>query len=363
MYSAQKVHVHLFVPDTDGRPDSPGTDGMELSPTLRLSEFYREYFRPVYLTGVRPATADLYQQSVEHWKRLTDDPPLCEITQQTTARFLAQLMKVISFKSHCPLAPRTVLHHVDRLNAILTACGPASKEHEEASELLPRPPWISTRNVHVPQTLPSGDYTTQEVGQMLAGATRMHRSRYIEGKMTPATFWTLFVAGSYYIGEHRDEMLSIRLADINGDHVNVPARKKTGKPNRKLLHPSLLAIVTATRSKRVFLLPWRDWHADTWRRAMNSRCQFYARFRQLQRLSGIAEERIKLGTRGFRKAHLTALADGSFTDAQLSANHADLAVTLGHYVSGLVQNRKRQDTVDRAIGRLPDVRLNDAGTD
>lgn len=359
MSSALRVQLHLFRPDTEVRPDDPGLETMELGPQSKLSEFYREYFCPVYLVGTRPATRDLYAQSVGHWVRITGDPAICEITRRTTADFFAELLQTVSFKSGQSFAPRTVLHHAARLNAILDATGPSSRGNEDAADLLPRAPWISTRAVSVPNTLPAGDYTVEEVGQMLAGAAKMRTSKFIE-KLTPRTFWTLFVAGSYYLGEHRAEMLGIKLEDISGNHVNIPARTKTGKPNRKILHPAIEAIVRATWSTRVYLLPWLDWHADDWSRALNSRRQFDARFSQLQRVSKITPARMRLGTRGFRKAHLTALAEGSLTDAQLSANHADLAVTLGYYVSGLVQTRKRQDTVDRAIGHLPTVRANGA---
>jgi len=327
---------------------------MGLSPRMALSAFYDNYFVQAYLTGKRPATVELYKQSMEYWIKLTPDPSIADITQLVTSEFLRKLLLSRSFKGGAALAPRTVRHHVDRLNAILSATGPSSRENEDAAGVVPRAAWISTRNITIPQCLPAGDYTPAEVALMLRGAAKMRPTRYVT-ELTSRTFWTLFVAGSFYLGEHRDEMMSIKLAHIDGDHVNVPPRKKTGKPNRKLLHPTVAQMIKATLSERDFLLPWKDWANPEWKTSRNSRRQFDARFQHLLAISGIPTDRRRLGTRGFRKAHLSTLAEQSFEDAQLSANHADLAVTLGYYVSGLVQNKKKQRQLDDAIGRLPDL--------
>lgn len=312
-------------------------DQSHVLPSTTLSEFYETYYRDVGLVGARPATFEGYDQALKHWSVITGDPALCKIDRLVFSRFVTRLMMSVS--------KRTARKHAILINAMVEESGC---------------PCVMTRQIRkslrTEQRLPDGDWSDTEVALMLAAAEKMHRSR----KTTPLAtgkFWRLFVASAYLLGEHRDELLSIRMSDVDldGGHIAIPARQKTGKPNCKPIHPSLESLIRESWSARDRLLPWADWDATPWSRARNSRADFHHRFLRLLELSGIPKLRRSLGTRGFRKLHLTLLAEKSMSAAQGSANHADLAVTLGHYVSGEVQRRKRQVELDRAILALPGV--------
>jgi integrase len=306
-------------------------------PSSTLSEFYESYYRDVGLLGSRPATYEGYEQTLKHWKTITGDPALSAIDRLIFSRFVTRLMLTMS--------KRTARKHAILINAMVEESGF---------------PGVMTRQIRkslrAERRLPEGDWSEDEVTKMLTAAGTMQRSSKT-GPLQTHAFWRLFVNAAYLLGEHRDELMSIRLShvDLQGGHISIPSRQKTGKPNYKPIHPSLAELIQATWSNRDRLLPWRDWDAESWTTARNSRADFHKRFIRLLELAGIPKARQSLGTRGFRKMHLTRLAETSMSAAQGSANHADIAVTLGHYVSGEVQRRRRQVELDKAILSLPPI--------
>lgn len=306
-------------------------------PTDTLSEYYTQHYREENLLGARPSTLEGYEQALQHWRHETGDPPFAAISRPLFARFIGRLLSKVS--------KRTTRKHALLVNAMI----------EEAGF-----PTVMTRKIREtlrqPRGLPDGDYTAAEIAAILAATSKMQRSIKTHPVLT-ADFWRLFVACAYYLGEHRDEILSLQMIDVDMDtcHIRVPARQKTRKGNYKAMHPELCSLIQQTWSDRERLCPWKNWDAAKWTTERNSRADFNRRFKQLLKLAGLPPERRRLGTRGFRKAHLTRLAEVSMADAQTSANHADLAVTLGYYVSGKVQLARRQETLDRAIMGLPAI--------
>jgi integrase len=97
---------------------------------------------------------------------------------------------------------------------------------------------------------------------------------------------------------------------------------------------------------RTVILQWPRWEQQ--------RRTCYTELRKLQTASGIPKHR-QFPFQSFRKTHLTVIASGEvdpnagIRTAQASAGHTSSAVTVGHYVSGTVQDR----LVAAAIDAMP----------
>ena len=126
----------------DGRTIAADSSGM-LSSEMSLLEFYRRFVRGVYFVtrGTSERTAAEYECSLRYWRQLTDDPPLCQIDDETCSRFVRQLV-CFPGRRTTRLSPNTVRKHCVAIQHCLDLAGPRTRKHPAARQLIDRPCYL-----------------------------------------------------------------------------------------------------------------------------------------------------------------------------------------------------------------------------
>mgnify|MGYP002528577511 CR=1 FL=1 len=312
-----------------------------------LSEFHESQFLPLWIQGrqLDAKTEANYRQSIAWWSRLTSDPPLDQITDHTVASFIASLCKQPGRSNTMMLS--SVATHCRNVDTVLQMAGPRSRHNRRGQGLIDEPPYFDAPRVD--QEPPCGDWTIEEVRAMYSAADVMSVPT-IDG-VDPVDWWRTLICLAYYTGLRCGALMSVEYSMVDDEWINVPARlSKRRKGKRQYLHPEAIEHIDGIRSERAIILEWPRW-ATTKRTA-------YLRFRQLQDTAGINKSR-QWAFQSFRKTHLTMLAGLSLEHeqglavAQHSAGHSNRAVTLGHYVSGDVQERMVAAAIDMMPSPVP----------
>jgi integrase len=241
----------------------------------------------------------------------------------------------------------SVAKHCRNVDTILQMAGPRSRNNRRGQGLIGEPPFFDAPRVD--QEPPSGDWTIEEVRAMYLAADGMTVPT-IDG-VDPVDWWRTLICLAYYTGLRCSALMSVEYSMVDNEWINVPARlSKRRKGKRQYLHHEAIEHIDRIRTERAIILEWPRW-ATTKRTA-------YSRFRQLQNAAGISKSR-RWAFQSFRKTHLTMLAGLSLEHeqglavAQKSAGHSNRAVTVGHYVSGDVQDRMVAAAIDMMPSPVP----------
>lgn len=317
-----------------------------LSPTMRLSEF----FDAVYLPWLRgklsaPETILLYQETIKHWRRITGDPPLCEITDDTCAAFVEGLAALPGRRGPT-LASHTIFRHCNHVQWVLDRTGPRvanDRKQRRNRGLLDDVPIVERPKLDV--LPPDGDFTLAETVRLLAAfASRPPRApRAKDTGVAPGTWWRALIACLYYSGLRIGAAMQLEWTMLDGDYLVIPARvMKQRKGKRQFLHAEAREAIERLRGGQELIFAYPNWTTKSGARRSMRRV-----FERMLEVAGLPEHR-RFGFHGFRKAHASQLALANPLAAQLSLGHESAKTTNEHYVNHRV--------AAAAIQQLPSLR-------
>lgn len=321
-----------------------------LSAQMTLSQFFDAAFVPLRIEGrqLDEQTRDSYQESMRWWVRLTDDPPLKELTDFTCAKFMATLAKQPGRNDSQRMAGYTLKKHARQIQTVIQFAGPrrGDRRGRANQELIDRPPYLEAPRVS--REPPKSDYTLAELRQILATCDTMKRPR-IDG-VKPCDWWQSLIEVALYTGLRRGALMQLEYSMLEDSLLRIPARISKGRRGKiQYVHPDALKAIERIRTDRCVIFQWPNWPANS--RGLNDM------LRRLVLRAGLPDSRW-FGFQGFRRAHLTLLAEVSGHDgmavAQASAGHSAPSITRQHYVNGDAQLRM----VARQIERIPMLRTN-----
>lgn len=324
--------LRLFAEDGPDRPD--GTDG--LSAAMRLSEFYRRWFRPVVLVDVAAATLAIYADAIEWWVRLSGDPPLDQIDAVKIAEFRRALKTARWRRSPTgrdyPLSLATQAKHLKNLRAILLRTGPTLHPSRPCTELVERATWIA---VSKPKHSPKRPFelpVARLLWRTCAAMTWGERLKCLWPAAPAPAWWRAYLALAYYLGLREGTVLSLTWGMIDrreaGWWLDVPPEcvAKTHKGIQKFLHPHAVETIGA--------LGLPSGPADPIVPYYQSASHFDDQHRRLQCLAGLPAERW-LSPQAWRRTHARQMGlvglSRAMSLAQWSADHADQKTTREHY--------------------------------
>lgn len=325
------------------RPASPlslFTGGEELARS-RLAELFEAVYWPYLVAerGSAPRNADAYREMLRHWSRLTDDPPLAEITRETLLAFRMALRSVKGRKAPT-LSPRTVHKVLRQLRALLAFFGPADGAHPDAIAVIAEPPRM--RLPTPPKATAQHVTGFAELQAMLKAAPRMTRpARGLPCRR--GDWWIAFLLTLYVTGWRIGSVLRLEWTDLAGDvlHLRADANTKSHTADAKRLPQVVLAAIAKVRPfttpAGTAMFPWP--HCLRY---------LYDAMDRLQALAGIPVDRRRwMKFHGLRKRHaVEAEAIGGLGAAQMSLGHTSARTTIDHYLP-------RDEATADMIARLP----------
>lgn len=315
---------------------SPG----QVSPNIRLAQFFHRWYRPIVIDGqgLSHGTLILYVQLLKWWKRLTTDPPLRMIDLFTVTTFAARLRKATYRRGPLggerPLSPHRVASILRNLRSLLGRIGPQRDPSKPTAKLIDDPPAVPVDDVECD---PKPCFSLETARAIVAAAGRMEVPR-LEG-IEPWQWWRGTLGGYYVTSLRRGSLLECEWTMLHKDAICrwllVPGRLvcKTGK-SKKIALPDWYWRSIAwwpQRGAKIFCWPYHIDHLND--------CHY-----QLQSLAGIPEAE-QMPIQAWRRTHGQAMGNEGLAIAQklaqLALDHGDSGTTRKHYVDFENQVRLR----------------------
>lgn len=333
--SRPRPTLRLFSAEQLAAADADRPPG--LSPGMTLREFGQEYILPHLLPERRasPLTIGIYAKALDLWAKLTGDPPLCDIDDRTTSRFVVGLSALPGRHAE-NLSDATIHKHCRTIEACLALAGPKTAKRKKAQRLLEEVPSIEKPELAETDVL--DNFELREIADILAACDRMRYPARSKTSIEPAEFWRSLVTVVYNTGERKGAIFQVKQPPAGATEIIFPGpiRKGKRKSIRVPLNESAREAIESIRTDRELLFPWP--HCPRW---------FYYRWGQLLTFAGIPETR-QFGLHGIRKATCTEMVGYSVIGAQLTMGHPDGTLLHKHYVNRRVHRE--------ALDRLPQPR-------
>lgn len=336
--------------ESSGPEDGPAHEPPgQLSPDMRVSEFFRGYVLPVVAKacGWSKSTIASNAEGVAFWTALTNDLPLYAIDELEGAEFVAGL-RLQPGRADEFLSTASVRKHCFTAQRILGIAGPRERRTKKdlsrfGAELISRVPWIEAPDAD--DALPDGDFTHEEILAILGACQFMTRPK-LKG-VAASVWWTALVTFLCQTGLRIGTTMALEWSMIARQQLLIPgAICKRKKPHVQWLHPAVAEAIEPLRhlSKRVF--PWANYPRP-------GAVRWLQRQREMLLIRAGLPAHRQFGFHGFRKYHATELFDGSGLEvAAMSLNHGDSATTSGSYVNGRRQIDARLKQQQAAIERM-----------
>lgn len=299
------AQLRVIWPD-DWQPSQP-----KKTPTL--TEFYESYILPVIRLpkSASPRTIEEDRIALSHWKKITGDPPLDQITPQLCAKFMLELAK-----STAPLTQRKTAIH---LQLMLDHAGPPDRRHRNAAELLTRVPYLE-RPAQIPSE-PEPAFTMGEIETLIEGCKNFGQTSTIPFQDQPL-WWASLIRFTWHTGLRRMNLLNARWSWITQDGwlVIPPPKYKQNKTGRRFYLSStarkIAERVRVQGEDRIFA--WKG-----------TASYFHERWRIIAEV--LPPER-RFCTKAIRRAALTWLAERNPLISRLVAGHRKLDVLEDFYI-------------------------------
>jgi len=276
-----------------------------------LTEFYESYVLPCVRAprGRSEGTIEQDRIALRHWARITGDPPIDAITQQTCARFMA----AIADKS--PATRRKIAVH---LQFVLDHAGPIDRRHRSAASLLTSVPYLE-RPESVSQE-PQRAYTFEEIERLIEATREITPSKAI-ALPDQSLWWASLIRFAWHTGLRRMNILNSRWTWLRSDGwLEVPASyyKQNKAQRRFYLSEPARAAIARIRTKEGKFFAWNG-HLSHFRTKWNQLTRCLPKGR-------------RFGLKAIRRAALTWLAERNPLVARLVAGHRKLDVLEDYYV-------------------------------
>ncbi len=316
-----------------------------------LRAFYDRHYAPCFLAGVRPRTFTAYGESLNHWERITPDPPLRGITIETLAGFKAGLVEPPARTAgppaevqrllfdgifereldYRPLAKTTANKHLRQVQAILGKAGMPGPRNRDALGILELVPWV--KPYKVPRPRPRG--VKADTLTAIYRAAAVARYPVLKG-VVPGNWWKALIVIGLVDGFRRGGLLGLHWDDVDWEamEIRLPAeedkcREERVKPMNRVVVQHLLRIRTAR--PRIFEFP-------------HSESTLYRQWWAIQDAAGLPEEDwIKLHDLKKTCGTILARAGSSPWAIQRQLDHSTLA-TSAYYVGA---DEAQRDAVER----------------
>ena len=312
-----------------GTPSSSVPPTSEYGDGLRLSQVWREHYRPLVLAPSLPSarTITAYTETLAHWQAATGDPPIWAISPAAIARFQAYLAALPGRKGP-HLARHTQRRHLQLIDRLLRWCGTSGAADRGGAVWLGTPP-----RVRWPRT--GGDsceraFSIEEFFKLIEAVPRAHFphwkfARQWEGWSWPEVFRAMLIT-AYLDGLRLGTLLAIEFSHLHAEDgatvLRAPAECWKRREARAIpLHPASVAAIEAIREperKKIFGVagyggPWRIMNAE----------------RHLRWVSAAAgvEQVCYRSWHGIRKLHGTESFRRDHAAAQLTLGHRDARTT------------------------------------
>ena len=300
---------------------------------MTLCQFYRDWYLPNRLGDAREKTRWAYATVLRHWRLLTGDPPVKEITTTTIARFRDALLKMRGRKRHLLMSPNSVSTYQKHLQVLLDKLGPPGPRNRDAADVLVRVPWAKPpKEVEkIPRTI-----TPQQLSDCIMASVAMEVPK-VPGIKPPA-WWRALLLVCWNTGLRIGTLLSMRMDEIDWRQnrlVLAAARMKSRRPMIVHLNPAAIVALQSIRTDRELVFPWPS----------PDRRAFWRYLQKLEAAAGIPKSEW-FGMHVIRKTVATMLYEVSPGAAQFALGHVTADVTRKSYVDG-------GGLVARALDQLP----------
>lgn len=272
--------------------------------SIRLRVAYETYHRSHEHSST---TIKDYHTALNHWERLTDDPPIDQVTNLTCRQFKEAMLSTPP-PGQPPLRPATILKYMRELQAIFATLGPCGPQNKQGLGLLPSVPCFPSLRLDDPNVITAEDAEIAAILQHCAVATwpnrviEMHSRRVV--LVHPPEWWLNLILYLGTFGSRRNEFLRLRCEDVDIERARLtldPAKhgERNWKPIPRELLPYFAAFLSEPRelffaAPRCVKLLYRQWHQIQQaagihvRRAAGSTRRPYYGFHELRKTCGTA---------------------------------------------------------------------------
>lgn len=292
-------------------------------PKSTLSEFVERYLIPLrYQGNKKSATMVRLRDTVNWWKKLADDPPLCRTDDRDVARFV-RLMKEQKGRRAEKFSPMTIRNHLVRLKMIFKEASRPLNHRGEVVRLMPQPPYVELERKVVREAEP---YTFEEMCRILDACHRMTWPN-IDG-VTPPEWWRSLIEYLYYEGTRIAETIGLEYGMLDGELLTVPGEiAKHGHGGRIKLQPESVAALERIRTDRRYIFKLAVWGEN-----VESLDKLKREGRKL--LQSVGAYRHGCIFHGIRRANATLLTSKvGIHAAQMALRHTDVRTTAGYVTS------------------------------
>jgi len=340
--------VRLWRPEGTPPPEPEETTMTERpAPDWTLAQLYKRRLREVEMQSLSPKTVKIVDRTVGYWVEATGDPPLEQLDERHTAKFVKYLQKQKGRMPRTKMARNTVRKHCTHLDRLLRLAGPRAACRDAVTKRglfgldpddgLPRDAPAVKGRPPVQRREPN-PFELAEVEIWLAHCD-MASAPNLPGLPT-GDWWRAIVLFAWNTGLRIETILELRWKWIESrggrPTLVIPAGSYKGRRHGLALPLSTaaLAAIEPLRKlgfQRIFPWPHTESHLHRVRRTM-------------LRLAGLPEHR-QLGFHALRAGVATNLAAVDPSLAQQVLGHTNVATTWGHYVGSKV--------VAEALEKLP----------
>lgn len=300
--------------------------------TVTLCEFFEEYYWPTCCVGCADATRREYETALKHWRQITGDPPLAQISNKTVAAFYEELLRRPG-RLGKTMSPNTVRKYARHVQPILDTAGPPSAKRRDGHGLISVVPFARPpRVLHTTKRR----LTLDEIDAMCRVCDIATLPDAGRSGLEPHIWWQTFLVTAYNTGLRRGAILGIEMANIAWRERYIRIVPTTNRNRREQIVPIndvLLAYLLRASGKRRQLLAWH--HAPS---------AFTKQWHKIRKAADVEYLPFNCA-HSERRTHGTELARKSLAAAQLSLGHASTNTTCRHYLG--------QELVASAVAELP----------
>lgn len=324
-WTPRVIYPDAMTPEENASPSEP-IDTNKPTDAWTLSEFYERYLRARRERRVSPGTIEQDNNAMNHWRRLTDDPPMKDINEDMLDDFVDAMMMLPGQAGE--ISPNTVCKVCRHLRRIMGMAGPRNgPRRRRAAQVLQVVPYLESPpdKESVPRPVTPGEFA-----QLLAACERMPAIDGIPALIPPAEYWRTLLIAAWTCGARIGTLLGMRWAhrrkqdDIQAftpHWFTTPASvNKLGRVLNVYLPDRVVAVAEQWRTQgETAVFPWKC-----------TRSSFDKHRRRLFRNAGLLEKRV--GFHSLRKSLATWLMEQDSLDmAGFVLGHRLKTVTAKHY--------------------------------
>jgi len=303
----------------------------------------------VKLKNLDQKTERSYRESLKLWVKKTPNKPIDQISKADIAEFCIAMKEYPGKKKGTTMCASSRQKHFRQLDTILKTTGPQTRHNPDGQGLLSyEPPFFP--KVKVPKTRTHAVWSIPEIHAMYRAAGQM-KLPVVDG-YSAADYWRALIVLDYYSGIRITELINLRYSNIHERIIQ--GNPETGKNDKTDPHWLPLEVIEHIEKIRT---PGRDviLYVSKYDR---QRRTLYDDFHLLQKLAGLPESRW-WGFHSIRKTHGTEVKrykaphQRNLTLAQRSLGHSNSDITLGHYISGAMEDQELVTVIEELPSPVP----------